>query len=239
MTLAWRIEWTVALRRRRLFALDVAIPLFLVAPLVLADAPPVHEAAVVAVLLVLFGVFGSAIPLVRDGASGLVLRWTQAGVPPRGYLAGRVAAQALLDLVQLLPTLVVLLAAVSAPSPGWGVVLANACLALVAANALGAWAAAAARSLAEAALFSAVLALLLLHASGVFRTPSPGTAAALVERLAPFHGLHEALLAASDGGPFDPAPSEPLLTAATVGAPVLLTWFAAPFLLRLLARAKA
>ena len=56
---------------------------------------------------------------------------------------------------------------------------------------------AATRSLAKAALFSAVSTLLLLHASGVFRTPLPGSFGAAFESVAPFRTLHEALLAMS------------------------------------------
>ena len=65
------------------------------------------------------------------------------------------------------------------------------------ANLVGVLVAAATRSLAEAALFSAVSTLLLLHASGVFRTPLPGSFGAAVKSVAPFRALHEALLAMS------------------------------------------
>ena len=65
------------------------------------------------------------------------------------------------------------------------------------ANLVGVLVAAATRSLAEAALFSAVSTLLLLHASGVFRTPLPGSFGAVFESVAPFRALHEALLAMS------------------------------------------
>lgn len=197
----WRIEWAVALRRRRLLLFDVLVPLLLVTPLVWAGAPVVHEAAIVAVLVVIFGVFGSAIPLVRDGRSGLLLRWWHAGVPPRSYLGGRLLAQAGLDLLQLLPALGLVALAGGGSPARWILGGAHVALALVAANALGAWSAALARSLAEAALFSAVVGLLALHLSGAFRTPAAGTTAALLEAWAPFRGLHEALLFVTAGVP--------------------------------------
>lgn len=236
MSLGWSVEWAVALRRRRLLVMNGAIPVLLVAPLALADPPPTHEAAVLAVLFVLFGVFGSGIPLVRDGASGLLLRLVQAGVPERGLLPGRLAAQSVLDLLQLSPALIVALVGMDGPVAARAMVVAALALTLPVANALGAWAAAAARSLAEAALFSAVLSLLLLHASGVFRTPAPGGPAALVERWAPFRPLHDALLTAAGAATPVEDPLPALLSCASV---LVLTWVFAPLNIRLLTGARA
>ena len=56
------------------------------------------------------------------------------------------------------------------------------------------------RSLAETALFSAVMALLLLHLSGVFRTPLPDSSWALVEALSPFQALHDMFLGVASFG---------------------------------------
>ena len=86
-------------------------------------------------------------------------------------------------------------------------------LGLLAANTLGALTAALAKSVAEGALFSALLALLLLHWAGTFRTPVPGTWQATLEAWNPFRPLHESLLSAAgaSGPDLDPA----LLTAPT------------------------
>lgn len=233
--LAWDIEWAVALRRRRLLLLNVLIPLLLVAPLAAADPPPAHEAAVLAVLFVLFGVFGSAVPLVRDGASGLLLRLVQAGVSERGLLSGRILAQSALDAAQLAPAAALALAASAVPPSRWPAVAGALVVALVLANAVGAWAAAAARSLGEAALFSAVLALLMLHVSGVFRTPPPGGPGAALELWGPFRPLHEITLRVLAGR----GPSGAFVPAFTsTGVLLVGTWFGAPVLTRLLVRAE-
>lgn len=189
--LFWRLEWQRALARRRLLRLNVAVPLVLVAALVLGGAPAAHAALAYATLFVFFGTFGSAIPLVRDAETGLLGRLSFTGIHEGGFLVQRSLAGAALDAVQLLPS--VLLIGVAGQPGRLPTALLALALALLVCNVLGAWIAAVARSVAEAALFAAVVALLLLHASGVFRAPAPGGVGALVESLAPFTTLSVSL----------------------------------------------
>jgi len=197
--LVFGLEWRVALARRRLFLLNVAIPLLLTVPVAVSGAPAVHAAAVYAVLLVLHPTFGSAVPLVRDAEEGLLARVLRGGVGPSGLLLGRTAAGAVVDILQLLPALLVAWGGLGARSEALPVLLAATAAALGTANWVGVVVAAAARSVAETALFAAVAGLLLLHASGVFRTPVSGSVGAGLEAASPFRLLHEALLAAAQG----------------------------------------
>ena len=194
MGLVWRLEWRRALTRRRLFFLNVVVPLVLGSLVALGGAPAVHAGVVYAVLFVLHGTFGSAIPLVRDGETGLLLRTSRAGIRPGSLLLERAAAGTCLDALQLAPSLA-MVAWAAGPSPR-SVFMASFALfgALWVANLVGVLVAAAARSLAEAALLAAVTALLLLHVSGVFRTGAPGSRSATLESVAPFRALHESLL---------------------------------------------
>lgn len=201
--LVWGVEWRIATSRRRLFVLNVFVPLVLVTPIAMGAAPPVHAAAVYAVLFAIFGTFGSAIPLVRDAEAGLTGRVLRAGVPSARYLLERTAAGAVLDVLQLAPALAVVSIGFGATPRGFLltlVVLAGtawvACL-------VGVLVAVATRSLAEAALFSSVTTLLLLHLSGVFRTPLPGSIGAFFEAVSPFRALHETLLAMSMATPIE------------------------------------
>ena len=203
----WRTEWLIALRRRRLMALNVLIPLTLVATIAFSSAPAFHSAAVFTVLFALFGTFGSSIPLIRDGESGLLRRYVLTGAHPGGLLLQRLFATAVLDLIQLTPSVLVIVVARGSSPAQLAMVVPAMVLGLVAANAIGALTAALAKSVAEGALFSAVAALLLLHWAGTFRTPVPGTWQATLEVWNPFRPLHESLLAAAGaGGPdLDPA----------------------------------
>ena len=201
MALIWGLEWRVALTRRRLLFLNTVVPLVLVVPIATGAAPAVHAAAVYAVLFAIFSTFGSAIPLVRDGASGITTRVIRGGISPSSYLIQRSAAGAVLDLVQLTPAFVI--AALGAGASPRGFLLGLGALAgtVWVGNLTGALVAATTRSLAEAALFTAVGTLLLLHMSGVFRTPLAGSYGALVEAASPFRALHESLLAMSQAAP--------------------------------------
>ena len=216
MTLAvWKTEWLTALRRRRLLLFNIVIPLTFVGAIAFSSAPAAHAAAVFTVLFALFGTFGSSIPLIRDGESGLLRRYVLTGVHPGGLLLQRVFASAALDLIELAPSVLVIVAARGSSASQLAIVTPPMVLGLLAANALGAITAALAKSVAEGALFSAVAALLLLHWAGTFRTPVPGTWQATLEVWNPFRPLHESLLAAAgaSGPDLDPA-----LLAAPIGA---------------------
>jgi hypothetical protein len=195
----WQLEWRLALRRRRVFAMNTAVPLLLVLPLAMGAAPPYHAAAVYAVLFVLFGVMGTAIPFLRESEAELLRRITMCGTPGGRLLAERGAGGALLDAVQLLPALVLILALGRAPAGAWVFLPAAMVTALVAAAVVGTWVAAMARSLAEGALLAAVTTLFLLHGAGVFRRPAPGGWGEWFASVLPFGPLHRGLQAAAIG----------------------------------------
>jgi hypothetical protein len=174
------------------------VPVVLVLAISLGGAPEFHAAAVYTVLFTLFGTFGSAIPLVRDAEAGLFGRIIRAGVPPSHFLIERAAGGSAIDALQLLPALTIATLG-SISLNGWIRAVLVLWSSIWIANLLGNLVAAAARSLAETALFSAVTTLFLLHLSGVFRTPLPQSSWAVVEALSPFQALHETLLTAPAG----------------------------------------
>ena len=188
------MEFRIALARPRLVVLNVMVPVVLVLAISLGGAPGFHAAAVYTVLFTLFGTFGSSIPLVRDAESGLFGRIIRAGVPPSHFLIERAVGGSAIDALQLLPALTIATFG-SISLNEWTRAVLVLWSSVWIANLLGNLVAAVARSLAETALFSAVTALLLLHLSGVFRTPLPQSSWAAVEALSPFQALHETLLA--------------------------------------------
>lgn len=197
--LVWQVEWGRALRRRRLFVLNVIIPLLLVMPIAFGGAPRGHAAAVYTVLFALFGTFGAAIPALRDGEQGLMRRIVQTRLDMRAVLFARALAGGAIDALQLLPALLIIISASRMSASAAPLLMLALVAALVFANLFGLVVAALARSVGEGALFAAVTTLLLLHASGVFRTPRPGSLGARIELFAPYRALHELLLSSARG----------------------------------------
>ena len=236
---AWLVamfELRRATARRRLFAINTAIPLLLIGPIALGAAPPQHAATVYAVLFALFATFGAAIPVLRDAERGWVARVGRTGLGARGHLIGRALAGAALDALQLTPS-VLLIAGAAGAWPRLPALWLVTTAALVFGNLLGTWVAAVARSVAEGALFAAVSCLLLLHASGVFRTPAAGSIGDAIETVAPFRPLHEALAAVASGAAHLAGTSLLAASLAVVSAAILLTAILAPRLVAALARA--
>jgi ABC-2 type transporter len=229
------LEFGRAMQRRRLFLLNVLIPLAVTVPIAFSGAPAHHAVAVYAVQFILFGTFGAAIPALRDAETGIMSRLRATALAPTPLLLGRSAAGAGLDLIQLMPSVAVILLATHAGPSAWFAVHAVLLASLFIANNVGLWVAAIARSVAEGALFAAVAALLLLHASGVFRTPLPGSIGAAFERVAPFRALHEAILAAGTTAP----PAFPLPLILETAATLVITALTARIALRSLASADS
>lgn len=198
--LVWGLEWRLALSRKGDLAMGVLAPLSVVLVMATGAVPAVVAPASYVVLFAAFGVFGTALPLLRDGERGIMRRVVRAGVSPASYLVQRVAAGTTLALVQLLPAAVVAAAFPNASISEVLVALAALAGSLWIGSLLGVLAAALSRTRTQAAVLSGVGLVLLLHMSGVFRTPTPGGPAAVLEGIGPFRALHEAFDSTVAGG---------------------------------------
>lgn len=198
--LVWGIEWRLALSRKRDFALWVAFPVVIV--LVMATGGVTQEALAGAytALFVAFGVLRTAVPVLRDAERGMMVRVVRGGMSHAGYLVQRAGAGATLSLVQLLPALLVAVAFLGATALEGLATVGALAVTLWTVNVLGVLMMAASRSLSEAAALCAVSLVLLLHMSGVFRTPAAGGAAAALEGASPFRALHESFAAVASEG---------------------------------------
>jgi len=207
----WSLQWRLATTRKRVFILNVMVPLTLVLPVATGAVPPVAAAGVYVVLFAAFAVFGSALPLRVDGQRGMCARVVRAGVSPSSYLLQRAAAGAALDTIQLTPAL--LLAAFAAGAAPTQILAAVVTLAgtVWVWGVIGIVIAAASRSITETALFAGVTVPLLAHMSGVFRTSAPETRSALLEGVSPLRALHEDLL-------------EMIIAVPSAGGVALLIW---------------
>lgn len=202
----FRLEWRIALVRRRLLTWNLLVPLLILTPIALSPAAAPHRAVVYVVFFVFFGVFGSAIPLIRDGLSGHTEKLLLTGYGSSRWLLERIAAGATIDLAQLVPS-AALIAVAGRATPTAAVTLLTAlAVALTFANLLGVLVAATVRSLAEGALGCSVAALLTLHLAGAFRPARAGSWAGFAQAVSPFRPLVEAAQSVAAGGA-EPAPT--------------------------------
>ncbi|MCG8468771.1 MAG: ABC transporter permease [Gemmatimonadetes bacterium] len=218
----WRLAWRSALRRRRLFIWNVAVPLLLLTPVASSEAAAPHRVAVFGVFLVFFGAFGSSIPAVRDARDGWLDEVFRSGYPAGRWLLERTVAEMCIDVLQTFPAVLALLWFAGGMSK-LGVVLAGLGLALLFANLLGPVIAALVRSLAEAALACAAVSLSLLHFAGFFRRPAPGPSE-LVATWNPYTPLRLGLEAAVSDAPIvASAWLAPSVTIAVAGLAIVVT----------------
>ncbi len=194
MTAVWNLQWRLAMTRKRVFILNVMVPLTLVLPVATGAVPALAAAGVYVVLFAAFAVFGAALPLRVDGPRGMSARIVRGGVGPSSYLLQRAAAGAALDTVQLTPALLLAALAAGAGPPQILSALVTLAGTVWVWGLLGVIIAAASRSITETALFAAVTVPLLAHMSGIFRTSAPDTPSAWLEGISPLRALHEDLL---------------------------------------------
>jgi len=198
----WWVEWRLATTRLRPFAVGMVAPLMLVLPFATGAVPLAHAAAVYVVVFTAFAVLGSALTLRWEGQRGMSQRIVRGGVAPWSYMLQRAGAGATIDLVQLTPALLLAAGATGGSAADAAAAFGVLALSVWVAGLVGVLVAGASRSLGEAALFGALATLLLDHASGVFRSPTPGSLGAFFERVAPFRALHESLLEVTTGTPW-------------------------------------
>jgi hypothetical protein len=221
--LVWALEMRLAFTRTRELALWIIAPLSAVLVLATGAVPAGAGAGAYAALFAAFGVLSTVLPLVHDGDRGMTARVVRGGLSPASYLIQRAAAGATLATARLLPALLV--ASVLLHASVVEVLVASAVLVLTVwiGSLLGVMAAAMSRSASEALAFSVVGLLLLLHMSGVFRTPGPDGVGAALERASPFRALHEAFLTMVSGGAVGGVGAEVIWA---LGLPALVVMFA-------------
>ena len=197
--LVWGVEWRLALADRRALALRVVLPLALVLVVYTGGVPVGPGCAACVALFMALAMLRTSLPLVQDERSGLAARVMRGGVSSSSYLLQRAATGAVLVLVSLLPSLAVIALVEHASLVEIVVALLALGATLWIASLLGVLLGAAARTVSEMLLVSAVLLVVLLHVSGVFHTPSADGLGAVIEGIAPFRVLHEAFLQMSSG----------------------------------------
>jgi hypothetical protein len=233
---AWTLEWQTWRARKRALAIGIIVPLALVTPLATSDAPALHATTVYAILFTLFGLFGGTIPWIRDADNAWLQRVLSSGTSARTFVAERTLAAALADAIQLAPAVAVISIASHADTQLASLLAVTIFFTLITANTIGFVIACLTRSIAEAALVCTITGLFLLHLSGVFRTPAPGTISEQFQRIIPFHYMNDALRATAHIDAVAPRLADGLYAGLAMIAIFALTLFDTDRMLEKLAR---
>jgi hypothetical protein len=225
-------ELLVNATRPRALALKMAFPLVLTVPLVAAHAPTFWAGMLLTVLCAMVGAVGAGMTAARARESGLMVRLTLTPQPPWRLLCSWVGAGALVDLAQLLPALIVVVAlAPTTVATGVALIIAVAAV-LIVANSLGFAVSALGGGPGEVLLDTVVLLAPLLFLGGLFTgVPADGWRAAAAS-VDPFAYVHAAFIAALGGTPSFSSGAVVLAAVCSAVAGLIVVALVAPLVLR-------
>src|ERR687898_1440980 len=169
----WKKDVTLFFSRRFALLIKILYPVALIVPVAASDIPAQYAAAVVGIVAIMAGTFGAGESLTIDLNDGILARVALTPLSPYRIVFEVLAVNAVLDLVQLLPALLVvyLLHPVSLL---WVLAATLAVFAtLVTANCIGIFIANFTSSPADVLLYATAILFPLIYVSGFFRNQHP------------------------------------------------------------------
>src|SRR5919199_2697760 len=203
----WKKDVALFLSRRFALLIKMLYPVAIIAPVAASDIPAKYAAAVVGIVAVMAGTFGAGESLTIDLNDGILVRVALTPLSPYRIVFEVLAVNAVLDLVQLLPALLIvyLLHPVSIV---WMLAATLAVFAtLVTANCIGIFIANFTSSPADVLLYATAILAPLIYLSGFFRNQNPSGIRATLRDFVPFAYMNDALKAvfglATNTAPFE------------------------------------
>ena len=169
----WKKDVALFFSRRFALLLKMLYPLAIIVPVAASGMPAKYAAAVIGIVAVMAGTFGAGESLTMDLNDGILARVALTPLSPYRIVFEVLAVNAVLDLVQLLPALLVvyLLHPVSIV---WMLAATAAVFAtLVTANCIGIFIANFTSSPADVLLYATAILFPLIYISGFFRNQHP------------------------------------------------------------------
>src|ERR687893_8255 len=203
----WKKDVVLFFSRRFALLIKILYPVALIVPVAASDIPAQYAAAVVGIVAVMAGTFGAGESLTADLNDGILLRLALTPLSPRRVVFEILAVNAVLDLIQLLPAL--LLVYIFHPVPLVWVFAATfgVFATLVTANCIGIFIANFTSSPADVLLYATAILAPLIYISGFFRNTNPSGILATLRDFVPFACMNDALRAvfgpAAHGAPFE------------------------------------
>src|SRR5215211_2088462 len=189
----WKKDVALFLSRRFALVLKILYPMAIIVPVAASGMPAKYAAAVIGIVAVMAGTFGAGESLTIDLNDGILARVALTPLSPYRIVFEVLAVNAVLDLVQLLPALLIVYL-LHPVSLAWVLAATLAVFAtLVTANCIGVFIANFTSSPADVLLYATAILFPLIYLSGFFRNQHPTGILQTLRDLVPFAYANDAL----------------------------------------------
>jgi ABC-2 type transport system permease protein len=189
----WKKDVVLFFSKRFALLIKMLYPVALIVPVAASALPAQYAAAVVGIVAIMAGTFGAGESLTADLNDGILLRVALTPLSPRRIVFEVLAVNAVLDFIQLLPTLLLVYALHPAPLVWILAATFGVFATLVTANCIGIFIANFTSSPADVLLYAAAILVPLIYVSGFFRNQNPTGVWAAVRDFVPFAYMNDAL----------------------------------------------
>lgn len=189
----WKKDATLFFSRRFALVIKMVYPLAIIGPIAASGIPDAYKAAIIGIVAIMAGTFGSGESLTTDLNDGILVRVALTPIRPQRIVFEVLAVNAVLDFFQLLPALVA--AYLFNPAPVVWLLAATfgVFATLVAANCIGIFIANFTTSPADVLLYATVILFPLIYLSGFFRNQNPTGVLETLRGFIPFAYMNDAL----------------------------------------------
>ena len=191
----WKKDVALFFGKRLALMIKMLYPIALIVPVAASDIPAQYAAAVIGIVAVMAGTFGAGESLTVDLNDGILLRVSLTPLSPRRIVFEILAANAVLDFIQILPALLIVYALNPAPLVWILAATFGVFATLVTANCIGIFIANFTSSPADVLLYATAILAPLIYVSGFFRNQDPTGLSALLRDFVPFAYMNDALQA--------------------------------------------
>jgi ABC-2 type transport system permease protein len=189
----WKKDVALFFSRRFALLLKMLYPIAIIVPVAASGMPAKYAAAVIGIVAVMAGTFGAGESLTVDLNDGILVRVALTPLSPYRIVVEVLAVNAVLDLVQLLPALLIVYVLHPVPIV-WMLAATIAVFAtLVTANCIGIFIANFTSSPADVLLYATAILFPLIYVSGFFRNQHPTGIVETLRGFVPFAYTDDAL----------------------------------------------
>jgi ABC-2 type transport system permease protein len=189
----WKKDVALFFSRRFALVLKMLYPMAIIVPVAVSAMPAHYAAAVIGIVAVMAGTFGAGESLTIDLNDGILVRVALTPLSPYRIAFEVLAVNAVLDLMQLLPALLIVYL-LHPVSPLWMLAATLAVFAtLVTANCIGIAIANFTASPADVLLYATAILVPLIYLSGFFRNQHPTGILQTLRGFVPFSYTDDAL----------------------------------------------